>query len=156
VRATFCPRRLESDRGRERATRDRGLRAETPDAALSIGDEWHAEPLGDHRDVDAAIGDARRGRKRNAELALARTLGLDRPTGSGFERGGLDGQLGEDHGRKATARPGCGIGQAVRMRLGPLSDVHGNRIALEAVVADGRSAVRRPLVIRSSRTPLRT
>jgi len=95
---------LRRDRGREDATGECRLGAQRRQPAIAIGDDGHAEPLGDDVDVDAAVGGSRRGRQRNADLAFARALGLDRPTGTGFEGVGVDGQLSQDHARNLVTR----------------------------------------------------
>ena len=80
---------------------------ERPDAVRGVGDERHAEPLA------RAIRTSRRPsptrtpcRERDADLALARALGLDRPAGARFEYVRVDLEIVQDHGRERSTPKG--------------------------------------------------
>ena len=127
------------------AAGDRGVGPERPETAFAVGDERHAEPFGDDRDVDAPVVGARRCRQRHADLALARALGLDRPARPGLEASGSTVSSVRITAENLPPHEGPGrcSGPGSRITGSPclLSDVHGNRsIARPWWSADGATA----------------
>ncbi len=62
-----------------------------------VGHDRHPEPFRDNRDVDPAVVEPGLRRERDAALALARALGLDRPAGAELEIVLVDLQIVQDH-----------------------------------------------------------
>ena len=75
-----------------------------------VGDERHPESIGKDPDVQLIPCRVRVLGQRHADLGLARTFGLDRPTGAGGERAGVDGEVFEDHRATLGVPAGGAVG----------------------------------------------
>ena len=111
---------LGRDGGRERASGDRGLRAEGDQAGSVVGDERHAETVGDDANVEAS-----RRRRAPRPASGTQTSPLHAPSGlithpvRAAELIAVDPQLVEDH--RATLDPGGAL------RSPAVSDASGTR-----------------------------
>src|SRR5206468_12799835 len=81
-----------------------------------ITDDRHAESPCERIDVDRAVRACRALGQRDAELALARALGRDRPTGAVRECAGVNGALlGQDHDVTIASPRARGWGVSVHL-----------------------------------------